>query len=110
MSKYGVFSGPNTGKYRSENTPYLDTFHAVINVKDRGGLWQVNETAQNVFIECEKIFLCFTSKFHFVFKYSELVQEMQANSIVISNYDSLCYSIEPKVDKEICWKVYWNYL
>ena len=37
MSKYGVISGPyfpvfglNTGKYESEITPYLDTFHAVI--------------------------------------------------------------------------------
>ena len=29
MSKYGVISGPNTGKYGSEITPYLDTFHAV---------------------------------------------------------------------------------
>ena len=35
MSKYGVFSGPyfpafemNTGKYRLEKTPYLDTLHA----------------------------------------------------------------------------------
>ena len=37
MSKYGVFSvsyfpvfGLNTGKYGPEQTPYLDTFHAVI--------------------------------------------------------------------------------
>ena len=37
VSKYGVFSGPyfpvfglNTGKYGSEKTPYLDTFHAVL--------------------------------------------------------------------------------
>ena len=29
------------------------------------------------------------------------LQEMQANSIIISNYDSLCYSIEPKVNKEL---------
>ena len=36
MSKYGVISGPyfpvfslNTGKYRPEVPPYLDTFHAV---------------------------------------------------------------------------------
>ena len=35
VSKYAVFSGPcypvfspNTGKYRPEKTPYLDTFHA----------------------------------------------------------------------------------
>ena len=29
VSKYGVFSGPNTGKYGPEKTLYLDTFHAV---------------------------------------------------------------------------------
>ena len=29
VSKYGVFSGPNTGKYGSEKTPYLDIFQAV---------------------------------------------------------------------------------
>ena len=29
FSKYGVISGPNTGKYEPEITPYLDTFHAV---------------------------------------------------------------------------------
>ena len=29
MSKYGVFSGPNTGKYGPEKTPYLNTFHAM---------------------------------------------------------------------------------
>ena len=30
MSKYGVISGPNAGKYEPEITPYLDTFHPVI--------------------------------------------------------------------------------
>ena len=37
MTKCGVFPGsyisifsPNTGKYRPEKTPYLDTFHKVI--------------------------------------------------------------------------------
>ena len=29
VSKYGVISGPNTGKYGTETPPYLDTFHAV---------------------------------------------------------------------------------
>ena len=28
-SKYGDFSGPNTGKYGPEKSPYLDTFHAL---------------------------------------------------------------------------------
>ena len=30
-SKYEVFSGPNTGKYGSEKTSYLDTFYIVQN-------------------------------------------------------------------------------
>ena len=30
VSKYGVFSGPNTGKYGLEKTPYLDTLHAIL--------------------------------------------------------------------------------
>ena len=33
LSKYGVFSGPNTGKYGPKKTPYLDTFHAVMVAK-----------------------------------------------------------------------------
>ena len=33
MSKYGVISGPNTGKYGPEITPYFDTFHAVNGTK-----------------------------------------------------------------------------
>ena len=42
VSKYGVFSGPyfpvfspNTGKYGSERTPYLDHFHAVWTLLER---------------------------------------------------------------------------
>ena len=30
VSKYGVFSGPNTGEYGPEKTPYLVIFHAAI--------------------------------------------------------------------------------
>ena len=42
MSKNGVFFGPsfpafwlNTGKYGPEKTPYLDTFHAVVDRRKR---------------------------------------------------------------------------
>ena len=36
VSKYGVISGPITGKYGPEITPYLDTFRAafIIKIKD----------------------------------------------------------------------------
>ena len=33
-----------------------DGTQTLINAKDRGWLWRVNETVQNIFIECEKIF------------------------------------------------------
>ena len=29
VPKYGVFSGPNAGKYGPEKTPFLDSFHAM---------------------------------------------------------------------------------
>ena len=39
VSKYGVISGPyflvfglKTGKYRPEKTPYLDTFHTMVDI------------------------------------------------------------------------------
>ena len=38
MSKYGVFSSPNAGKYGPEKASYLDTFYSVRyyqNVLDR---------------------------------------------------------------------------
>ena len=37
-----------------------DDTQILINAKDLGGLWIVNETVQNIFIECEKIFRSFT--------------------------------------------------
>ena len=30
VSKYGLISGPNTAKYETEITPYLDLFYAMI--------------------------------------------------------------------------------
>ena len=38
VSKYGVFSSSNTGKYGSEKTPYLDTFDAVVKEEKPGAV------------------------------------------------------------------------
>ena len=35
MSKYGVLSGPNAGKYGPEKTQYFDTFHGVTSTKEK---------------------------------------------------------------------------
>ena len=48
-----------------------DDTQKLVNAKDQGGLWRVNETVRNIFIECEKIFYSFTSAFRLIFKYSE---------------------------------------
>ena len=48
-----------------------DDTQKLVNAKDQGGLWRVNETVQIIFIECEKIFHSFTSAFRLIFKYSE---------------------------------------
>ena len=55
----------------------------------------------NHIFECEKIFRSFTSQFQPVLKCSDLVQEMQTNSLIISNFNFLCYDIEPRINKEI---------
>ena len=36
VSKYGVFSGPNSGRYGQEKAPCLDTFHAVLTFVNTG--------------------------------------------------------------------------
>ena len=43
-------------------------------------------------------------------KCSDLVQKMQTNSIVISNFSSLCYDIEPRVNKQISFNLLENML
>ena len=40
VSNHGVFSGPNTGKYGTEKTPYLDTFHAVYYYSTQDKKWK----------------------------------------------------------------------
>ena len=61
MSKYGFFSGPyfslfgvNTRKYGLENTPYLDSFHAVsaavnTHVKVRTSFWNTQNNTLSSF-------------------------------------------------------------
>ena len=34
-NEYRVFSGPNTGKYGPEKTPYFDIFHTVQDILNR---------------------------------------------------------------------------
>ena len=64
MPKYGVFSGPDTGKYGPENISHLDTFHAVNKSEKSNGFYVplVSFTAQKMkfsikdfFSKCDQI-------------------------------------------------------
>ena len=54
MSKYGVISGPNTGKYGPEITPYLDTFHAVSQSERYLGLCQKAINSSGIILKMVK--------------------------------------------------------
>ena len=54
VSKYGVISGPNTGKYGPEITPYLDTFHAVSQSERYLGLCQKAINSSGIILKMVK--------------------------------------------------------
>ena len=87
-----------------------DRTQTLLNSQDLGGLWRVNDNLQNIFIECEEIFCLSTSNFQAVINSPQLVQEMQSSLCVFSNFDGLCYNIEPKVNEEISLNLLENML
>lgn len=60
------------------------------------------------FLNVRKIFWSFTSVA--VFKCSDLVQKRQTISIVISNFNSHFYDMEPRVNKQISFNLFENML
>ena len=56
---------------------------------------------QQLFIKCECIFRTRTSQFSVKIVCIDLVHFMLQNSVVVSNFKSICYGIDPKVSKEI---------
>ena len=78
-----------------------DDSQTLVNARDRGGLWRVNKNMQALFLKCECIFRTHTAKFSVKIICAEIVQKMLENCIITSNYKTLCYDIDPKVDSEI---------
>ena len=65
---------------------------------------------QNIFIECEKIFRSSITHFEIVINLPQLVQKLHGNPCVISVFDALGYSIEPKFNSEISLNLLKNML
>lgn len=82
-----------------------DESQTLVNARDRGGLWRVNRNMQEIFLQCECIFRSQTSHFSTKLVCSELVDAMLKNSVILSNYRSICHAIEPKVSKEISFNL-----
>ena len=64
-------------------------------------MWGVSEKMQEVFIQCEKIFRSKTADHLSSLSCEIMVFEMLKDCMVMSTYHSICYGIEPKVNKEI---------
>ena len=73
-------------------------------------MWRVNDNVQNIFLECEKIFSLSTLNFQTVINSAQFFQEIQGSPCVISNFDALCYNMEPKTNKEISLNLLENIL
>ena len=87
-----------------------DDTQLLVNSKDRGGLWKVNTTMLNIFMECERIFRSFTLNFQSSLNCRDIVREMQSSFVFISSYDSICYNVKPEVNREICFNLLENIL
>ena len=78
-----------------------DDTQTLVNVQDRGGLWKVNYSMQQLFLKCECIFRSHTSEFSVKIVCEDLVYLMLQNNVVISNFKNICYDIDSEVNKEI---------
>ena len=74
--KINKLFSPNTGKYRPEITPYLDTFHSVLNFVYSSHVKLVLGGSLKIFQEC-----------HLIFQ-NDLDKRMLLSEIVILSWDS----------------------
>ena len=76
-----------------------DVTQTLVNSRDRGGLWKVNKKIQDIFLNCEIIFRSNTANFTTLLICKDLVDKMMKNIIIVSNFNSICSAIDPKVQK-----------
>ena len=82
-------------KIESDNTQTL------VNARDRGGLWRVNKNMQALFLKSECIFRSKTAQFSVKIICADIVKSMFENCVITSNFKTICYDVDPKVDTEI---------
>ena len=77
-----------------------DEKQILVNAKDRGGLWKVNNDAQNTLSITEKMFTHATKNFFLKLNELKLIFEAVRNIKLLSYFDNLCENAESLVDEE----------
>ena len=73
---------------------------ALVNVRDRGGLWKVCKKMQYIFVECEILFRTKTSTFTSSLVCEDLVTQSLKNITMNSNFDDIILSVDIHMKKE----------
>ena len=77
VSKYGVFSGPNTGRYGPGKTPYLDTVHAVHDEKNVVVNYRyIKEHTKDINFDMAYPFICSIDELYWLFEVFQKVQSI----------------------------------
>ena len=73
----------------------------LVDARDRGGLWKVNEKAHAIFRICEIEFQITTSSFHTTLNAEQLVSDLLKDVVIRSNFNTICSKADVKIDKEV---------
>ena len=79
---------------------FHDEEQILVNEKDRGGLWKVNNDVQNILSITETMFRRATNNFVFKINEVNLISEAVQSTKLRSYYDNLCQNAEGLVDEE----------
>ena len=80
---------------------FQDEEQLLVNAKDRGGLWKVNNDALNIFVIVEKMFREATNEFITEINLEKLVLKALENSLLQSYYANIQSNAEIFVDDEV---------
>ena len=84
---------------------FQDEEQILLNSKDRGSLWKVNNDAQNILSIAKTMFRRATNNFVSKMNEVNLISDAVQNTKLRSYYDNLCQNAETLVDEETSVKL-----
>ena len=80
----------------------------LVDAKDRGGLWKVNNRALNIFVVCVKVFLQSTANFSLKIQSQVIVETVLRDVLVMSDMKAICRDADQKDEKEVAKNLFEN--